>query len=102
MTEAFPSSQTGDARSPGASPVHISVCICTFKRPGLLAELLRGVLQQTTGSKFFCSIVVVDNDRQGSARETVERFQREHPGVVDYAIEPEQSIALARNRLLYV
>src|SRR5262245_27999164 len=61
------------------SQVHISVCVCTFKRPALVADLLRALLRQATEAKFTYSIVVVDNDFQGSARETVGRFQREHP-----------------------
>jgi glycosyltransferase involved in cell wall biosynthesis len=74
------------------------VCVCTFKRPALLADLLCGLLKQATDEKFTYSIVVVDNDRQQSARETVDRFQREHPKVVSYLVETEQNIALARNR----
>jgi len=76
---------------------HISVCICTFKRPALLAKLLKGAFEQQTDGKFTFSVVVVDNDRLGSARETVERFGSER---IRYVIEPEQSIALARNRAM--
>jgi len=78
--------------------VHISVCVCTFKRPALLAELLGGLVNQSTGGQFDFSIVVVDNDCHASARETVESFQRASPRVIDYLVEKEQSIALARNR----
>ena len=28
--------------------VHISICVCTFKRPALLAELLDGLVNQST------------------------------------------------------
>ena len=80
--------------------MHISVCVCTFKRPALLSDLLRALLQQATEGRFTYSIVVVDNDSQGSARKTVERFQRENTGMIDYAVEFEQSIALARNRTI--
>ncbi len=80
------------------SPANICVCVCTYKRPALLADLLRGLRRQTTEGKFTWSIVVVDNDRQGSARQTVEEFQRENPDGIKYFIEPEQNIALARNR----
>lgn len=86
---------SGDA-APG-TPVHISVCVCTFKRPALLADLLQGLLNQTTDGQFTFSIVVVDNDREASARETVERFQQENPGMIGYFVEKEQNIALARN-----
>src|SRR6266545_7075536 len=79
--------QDGPSAGEGAAhgtPVHISLCVCTFKRPALLADLLDGLLHQTTDGQFTYSIVVVDNDREASARETVERFRREHPGVIEY------------------
>lgn len=77
---------------------HISVCVCTFKRPEMLAELLSGLMRQKTDGQFTTSIVVVDNDRSESARPIVERFQREQIIPVEYFVEREQSIALARNR----
>jgi succinoglycan biosynthesis protein ExoM len=83
--------------APAAAVPHITVCVCTFKRPALLANLLRGIFVQRTDGKFTVSVVVVDNDRLGSAREVAERFQRDQ---VKYTIEPEQSIALARNRAM--
>jgi len=93
--------KTGAAHSaPGAVVPHISVCICTFKRPGMLANLLRAIQEQQTNGKFTCSVVVVDNDRLGSAREVVEQFRRNRPESFNYEIEPEQSIALARNRAM--
>jgi glycosyltransferase involved in cell wall biosynthesis len=81
----------------GGGVPHISVCICTFKRPALLATLLKGIFEQRTDGEFTFSVVVVDNDRLGSARETVERFGTER---IKYDIEPEQNIALARNRAM--
>jgi glycosyltransferase involved in cell wall biosynthesis len=90
--------KSGEGRPAGRGTVpHISVCICTFKRPALLANLLKGIIEQRTDGKFTFSVVVVDNDRLGSARESAERFGGER---VKYVIEPEQSIALARNRAM--
>jgi succinoglycan biosynthesis protein ExoM len=79
-------------------PAHISVCVCTFKRPLLLADLLRGLLNQATEGRFTYSIVLVDNDRNESARSTVEQFRDAPAGLISYFVEPEQSIALARNK----
>src|SRR5262245_3279025 len=88
--------------NPGGPPVRISICLCTFKRPVLLAELLRTLLRQETDGLFTFSIVVVDNDREGSARQTVDQFRLEHPDIIAYFIEPEQNIAAARNRTVAV
>lgn len=79
---------------------HISVCICTFKRPELLLRLLRSLEQQRTDGLFTCSAVVADNDREESARSTVELFARDSSLKVRYCTEPQQNIALARNKAL--
>ena len=80
------------------SPVHISVCICTYKRPQLLAHLLNELQKQTIDQLFTFSIVVVDNDSSHSAQKTVEAFREGSLVPVEYCNEPEQNIALARNR----
>jgi len=53
---------------------HVSVCICTFKRPVLLRRLLLELDGQITEGLFSYSIVVVDNDHQKSGKETVLNF----------------------------
>jgi succinoglycan biosynthesis protein ExoM len=79
---------------------HIAICICTFKRPGMLRRLLTSLAELETGGSFRLSITVVDNDREGSAGEAVAEFRAGHPLPVHYAIEPQQNISLARNRAL--
>lgn len=77
--------------------VSISVCICTFKRPFLLESLLEKLAGQETDGLFDFSIIVVDNDAEGSARRVVEKARDGiHPGLI-YEIEPERSIPAARN-----
>lgn len=77
---------------------HIAVCICTFKRPDLLKKLLSELLAQETGGLFTYSIVVTDNDRNESAKETVNDFAGKAGVGITYCVEPVQNIALARNR----
>jgi glycosyltransferase involved in cell wall biosynthesis len=79
---------------------HITVCICTFKRPELLGQILDAIARQETHNQFTYSIVVSDNDCAESARSTVETFKARSGMEVVYAVEPEQNIALARNRAL--
>jgi succinoglycan biosynthesis protein ExoM len=79
---------------------HISVCICTFKRPALLARLLASIEQQRTNGAFTLSVVVTDNDHAESARAAVEAYRRDGTLEVVYAVEPRANIALARNRAL--
>lgn len=77
---------------------HISVCICTFKRPHLLDRLLVELDRQETGGLFSYSIIVVDNDSDRSAEAVVQAAQRTSNLGLKYHVEPEQNIALARNR----
>src|ERR1700737_2703593 len=53
---------------------HISVCICTFKRPQLLRQLMERLESQQTENLFTYSVVVADNDPAQSAQVTVEAF----------------------------
>src|SRR5438093_13469015 len=80
------------------APTHISVCVCTYKRPELLAKLLNALEHQDSGGLFTYNIVVVDNDHTGSAGRTVQEFIKRSPIRMSYHIESERNIALARNR----
>ncbi|MGB0034062.1 MAG: glycosyltransferase, partial [Candidatus Acidiferrales bacterium] len=79
---------------------HISVCICTYKRPKLLMRLLEDLAGQETGGLFMFSIVVVDNDSLRSAEPVVNEFASASPIPTRYCSEPRQNIALARNRAI--
>ena len=77
---------------------HISVCICTYKRPKLLENLLNKLQDQQTDGLFTYSAVVVDNDCNQSAKSTSESLKKSSKIYIDYYVEPEQNIALARNK----
>jgi len=79
---------------------HISVCICTFRRNLMLEHLLRNLKLQETGGLFDYSIVIIDNDSAGPAREMVIRLMAELELEIEYAIEPERTIPAARNHAL--
>ena len=79
---------------------HISVCICTFKRPKLLRELLDRLNDQRTDGLFAYSVVVADNDSEQSARPVVTALSSTSRVRVTYCSEPQQNIALARNKAL--
>jgi succinoglycan biosynthesis protein ExoM len=78
----------------------ISVCICTYKRPDLLGKLLEKLNLQRTDDLFTYSVVVADNDYQQTARETVYQFAAKTQMPITYCVEPEQNIALARNKAI--
>lgn len=79
---------------------HISVCICTYKRPDFLKHLLGELAGQETGSLFTYSIVVAENDHLRSAEFVVTDFAAASPIPVRYCFEPQQNIAQARNKAI--
>ncbi len=85
---------------PEQATPHISVCVCTYKRPLLLKRLLTELNRQETGGLFNYSIVVADNDQEKSAESVVEGIRLTSDISVKYCVEPRQSIALARNKVV--
>lgn len=78
--------------------MHITVCICTFKRPLLLGRLLAKLGDQETKGQFTYSVVVADNDRLESAKPAVAEAAARSPVAIRYCVEARQNIALARNK----
>lgn len=81
-------------------PKHISVCICTYRRPALLGELLNELGCQACAQEFTYSIVVADNDPSRSAEQVVRSAAEKLALDVQYGCEPRRNIALARNLAL--
>lgn len=79
---------------------HITVCICTYRRPALLKRLLEELDAQETDALFTFSVVLVDNDGAESARSVISNLERPLKMPLSYDVEPQQSIALARNRAI--
>lgn len=79
---------------------HITVCICTYHRNQMVEHLLRKVVLQETGDLFEFSVVVVDNDAAGPAREPIAKLQAELGLDITYSIEPVNTIPAARNHAL--
>ncbi|MFQ5559463.1 MAG: glycosyltransferase [Nitrospinota bacterium] len=79
----------------------ISICIATYKRPKLLAELLLSLSIQNTEGLFTFEIIVVDNDKEQSARETVQKGIKKYHGLkIVYDFEPKKNISLVRNKTI--
>lgn len=78
-------------------PPHITICICTFKRPHLLKQTLEQIGRIETQGLFTYSVVVADNDWLESARDVVNQSRDSRHVEILYFVEPEQNIARARN-----
>ena len=79
---------------------HISVCICTYKRPVPLKRLLDDLKQQETGGLFTFSVVVADNDEEEAGRAAVAEALNSSPFHIAYCAEPKRGIARARNTVI--
>jgi len=76
----------------------ISICIATYRRPKPLARLLDSLLRLKIPSDVVVEIIVVDNDKEESAREVV--AARSLDLKPRYFVECRKNIAHARNRAL--
>lgn len=76
---------------------HLCVCVCTYRRPEMLERLLRHLADQETRGEFTFSVVVADNDRDGTGRAAAEAAAAQGTLEIRYGIQPEQNIALTRN-----
>lgn len=75
----------------------VRVAVATYRRPELLALMLPALVEQAASVAYPTSVLVVDNDPQGSAAEVVASFQEAGVG---YVVEPSPGIAAARNRAI--
>lgn len=77
----------------------VAVCVATFRRPELLGGLLASLARlELRRHPVELRVIVVDNDAAGSAGAVVEAARDGFPFELEFAVEPERNISLARNR----
>jgi succinoglycan biosynthesis protein ExoM len=79
---------------------HISVCVCSFRRPEMLKRLLLKLNDQETEGLFSYSIVVVDYDDARSGTPVIARISSQCKVALRYCLEPRRNIAQARNKAI--
>jgi succinoglycan biosynthesis protein ExoM len=81
----------------------VAVCVITYQRCAGLRRLLDSVaamqIQKTAPE---ITLVIVDNDPQGSARKVVAQMVVAFPFKMIYDIEPARGISAARNRAIQI
>lgn len=80
-----------------------SICICTYKRPDLLLNCLKNILQQK--STRILELIIVDNDKYASAKNIIQLILNQNINNsinIKYFIEPNQNISLARNKAIHM
>jgi len=79
------------------SDPHISVCICTFRRPSV-CETIASIARQKINPQIRFEVIVVDNDVEPTARDYVEQTAAEFAHLdVTYVHAPARNISIARN-----
>lgn len=78
---------------------NLDVCVCTYRRPQLV-ETLASLMALNSPTGYTVSVLVVDNDDQPSARNTVEAFAATSSLPVRYEHCPQGNISIARNGAL--
>lgn len=78
----------------------IALCICTYKRPQLLEQLLRSLQDIYLGEleRTDVRIIVVDNYPDGNVRVVCERLSGRLPVKLHFVEETQRGSAFARNR----
>lgn len=80
----------------------VSICVATYKRQDLLHQLILSLqalkFEQIATPEI--EIIVVDNDANGSARETLSTWQESSRWPIHYDIEMRSGVTYARNRTI--
>ena len=80
----------------------VAVCICTYRRPRVLEDLLVTIAHQAedAAANASVSVVVVDDDPAGSARSVAESASGLFERGLSYSCTGSGNVAVARNRAL--
>ncbi|MGA0605233.1 glycosyltransferase family 2 protein [Phenylobacterium sp. VNQ135] len=81
-----------------SGPVDLTIAICTYDRPELLARTLRSCLAQRNALGLRFEVVVVDNHPSGSAAAVVAQLATETAVPVRYVTETTRNMSVLRNR----
>ena len=78
----------------------IAICVATYKRPELLINCIKSIMQLEAPEEYKVIVIVVDNDNVETARDIVENVKNSSKYNIIYVVEAIRGIASARNRLL--
>lgn len=79
---------------------YILIACCTCKRPNMLSKSLESLKELILPQNAKIELLIIDNDKESSAKAVVEEFQKNFSLKVNYFIEENRGIAKARNKLL--
>lgn len=83
-----------------AAELTIDICVITYKRPEKLASLLASLNEINRDQDWKLKLIVVDNDMERSAEDTVKSNESNSLFKMLYLVEHERGISEARNKAL--
>ena len=79
---------------------YVVIAICTYKRPYLLKKTLDSISSMNFPEKIKTEILVIDNDKNASAKEIASEYIKKSNIKIHYFIEEKVGLSNVRNRAL--
>jgi len=79
---------------------YIMIACCTYKRPDSLERLLKSLSELSFPENIKTDILIVDNDKEQSAKSIVEKYQKLISNTIHYTIEENLGLSNVRNKAL--
>ena len=80
--------------------MRILIAVCTYLRPKMLERALNHIRELNPVNDAEIEVLIVDNDKELSAKEIVEKTTKDFPYTVHYRTEEERGLSSARNKVL--
>ena len=78
----------------------ILIAVCTYLRPKMLQRALNHIKDLKPVEDAEVEVLIVDNDKNLSAKEVVEKTAKNFPYQIHYKVEEERGLSPARNKVL--
>lgn len=78
----------------------VTIGLCTYQRPTMLAETLESLVRVNLPTETELILIIVDNDSNHSAEPIYDECKDKIPFTSDYIVEDKKGIVYARNRAL--
>ena len=78
----------------------ILISVCTYLRPNMLKRALGHIKELEPVNDAQVEVLIVDNDKNGSAKNVVEEVSKGFPYIIHYRIQEERGLSPARNKVL--
>ena len=79
---------------------YVVIAICTYKRPNLLKQAIDSILCINFNNEIRTEILIIDNDKNESAKEVVNEFVNKSKIKIHYFVEEKVGLSNVRNRAL--